>query len=61
MRRNYYLMHNFLQIVFPRQQVKLASPLKDDWSVRLLKMMINDGVLHSGGSISDQKSDKPSF
>jgi len=47
---------DFLQIVFARQQVKLESArLKDEWSVRLLKMMINDVVLQLDGSINDKK------
>jgi len=47
---------DFLQIVFTRQQVKLESArFKDEWSVRLLKMMINDGVLQLDGGISDEK------
>ncbi len=47
---------DFLQIVFTRQQVKLESArFKDEWSVRLLKMMINDGVLQLDGGISDER------
>lgn len=47
---------DFLQIVFSRQQLKLESArLKDEGAVILLKMMIKDGVLHTDGSISDDK------
>ena len=47
---------DFLQIVFSRQLLKLESArLKDEWSVTLLKMMINDGVLDIDGSINEEK------